>query len=177
VLLQTDRLGTAEGETRVDPPHRFLAHRRGTAIHAGAAIMGRTAMKDNELHPQDAADMHEPDEERDGTLREDISREMVGLYKRYSGKGPVRCRTYLEPELVTVVLGGGYTAGEQMLFEDGKWHAVRHARQLWQDTMQEKFVELIEEQTGRKVAAFMSANHQDPDLAVELFVLESEQTR
>jgi uncharacterized protein YbcI len=108
-------------------------------------------------------------------MRQDISREMVGLYKRYSGRGPVRCHTYLQRELVTVVLGGGYTAGEQTLFEDGKWHEVRRARQIWQDTMQERFVEMIERRTGRKVAAFMSANHQDPDLAVELFVLAGEQ--
>ena len=120
-------------------------------------------------------DLPEPAEEGGGTMRQDISREMVGLYKRYSGRGPVRCHTYLQRELVTVVLGGGYTAGEQTLFEDGRWHEVRRARQIWQDTMQERFVEMIERQTGRKVAAFMSANHQDPDLAVELFVLAGEQ--
>ena len=120
-------------------------------------------------------DLPEPSEEGGGTVRQDISREMVGLYKRYSGRGPVRCHTYLQRELVTVVLGGGYTAGEQTLFEDGKWHEVRRARQIWQDTMQERFVEMIEKRTGRKVAAFMSANHQDPDLAVELFVLAGEQ--
>jgi hypothetical protein len=42
--------------------------------------------------------------------------------------------------------------------------------------MQERFVETVEGLTGRKVRAFMSANHQDPDLAVELFVLEPQQT-
>ena len=117
----------------------------------------------------------EPDLEWNGTLRQDISREMVGLYVRYSGKGPVKCRTYLQPELVTVVLGGGFTASEQTLFEDGKWHEVRRARQVWQDSMHEKFVAMIEERTGRKVAAFMSASHQDPDLSVELFVLAGDQ--
>jgi hypothetical protein len=30
----------------------------------------------------------------------------------------------------------------------------------------------VEELTGRTVTAFMSANHIDPDLAAELFVLE-----
>jgi uncharacterized protein YbcI len=122
----------------------------------------------------DEADPQEPSQEWDGVLRQDISREMVGLYVRYSGKGPVKCRTYVQPELVTVVLGGGYTASEQTLFENGKWHEVRRARQIWQDTMQERFVAMIEERTGRKVAAFMSASHQDPDLAVELFVLEGD---
>jgi uncharacterized protein YbcI len=131
-------------------------------------------VKDHQPHPEDAADLREPAEEPTGTLRADISKEMVHLYKKYYGKGPVRCRTYLQPELVTVVLGGGYTRSEQTLFEDGRWHEVRRARQVWQDSMQETFVELIEAKTGRKVAAFLSANHQAPDFAVELFVLEPE---
>ncbi|MGA8217012.1 MAG: hypothetical protein WB771_00470 [Solirubrobacterales bacterium] len=42
--------------------------------------------------------------------------------------------------------------------------------------MQALFVNKIEELTGRTVSAFMSANRQDPDFAVELFVLEGEQT-
>ncbi len=109
-----------------------------------------------------------------GTLRQDISTALVGLYKEHFGKGPTRCRTYLEPDLVVVVLGEGYTASEQTLFEAGRWHEVRRARQVWQDSMQERFVGTIEELTGRKVTAFLSANRQDPDLAVELFVLERE---
>ena len=62
------------------------------------------------------------------------------------------------------------------MFEAGKWYEVREARQIWQDTTQERFVEMIEERIGREVAAFMSANHQDPDLAVELFVLKGERS-
>jgi len=31
----------------------------------------------------------------------------------------------------------------------------------------------VEDLTGRRVVAFMSASHQDPDLMVEIFVLES----
>ena len=86
----------------------------------------------------------------------------------------MHCRTYLEPNLVIVVLSNGYSASEQTLFEGGKWYEVRRARQEWQDTMQVRFVEAIERLTHRSVAAFMSANHQDPDISVELFVLEGE---
>jgi uncharacterized protein YbcI len=114
---------------------------------------------------------HAPGE---GPLRSEIANEIVGLYKAHHGRGPVRCRTYLEPNLVIVVLGEGYTAAEQTLFEGGKWHEVRRARQEWQDTMQVRFVEAIERLTHRKVTAFMSANHQDPDISVELFVLEND---
>ena len=74
-----------------------------------------------------------------------------------------------------MVLGEGYTAGEKTLFEAGRWYEVRQARQIWQDSMQERFVETIEGLSGRKVSAFMSANRQDPDLAVELFVLAGEE--
>ena len=129
-------------------------------------------MESHELHPEDVADMREPIGDGLGTLRRDISTALVGLYKQHYGKGPTHCRTYLEPNLVVVILGEGYTPSEQTLFEAGKWYEVRRARQIWQDSMEERFVSTIEEHTGRKVGAFMSANRQDPDLAVELFVLE-----
>jgi uncharacterized protein YbcI len=131
-------------------------------------------VKDHELDPADAADMRESHEEGDGTLRQEISATMVGLYKEHHGEGPTRCRTYLHPELVIVVLGGGYSAAEQTLFAAGKWYEVREARQIWQDSMQARFVDAIEGLTGRNVAAFMSANRQDPDVSVEMFVLETE---
>jgi uncharacterized protein YbcI len=131
-------------------------------------------VNDHELHPADAADMREPPEDGNGTLRQDISAAMVGLYKEHHGEGPTRCRTYLHPNLVIVVLGGGYSAAEQTLFAAGKWYEVREARQMWQDSMQARFVETIEKLAGRKVAAFMSSNRQDPDFSVEMFVLETE---
>src|SRR5947199_10283433 len=128
-------------------------------------------MADHDPQPEDIADPKEPAAEPAGTLRADISREIVRLYKDHYGKGPVRCRTYLEPETVTVVLGGGYTRSEQTLFEDGKWHEVRGARQICQDSMEEGFVELLEQLPGRQAAAFMSAKRQDPGFAVELVIL------
>jgi uncharacterized protein YbcI len=133
-------------------------------------------MADGELNPKDVADMRESPEGLNGALRQDISNEIVGLYKQHYGKGPTRCRTYLQPELVIVVLGEGYTAAEQTMFEAGRWYQVREARQIWQDTMKEQFVETIQRLTERTVRAFLSANHQDPDLAVEIFVLDAEQT-
>jgi uncharacterized protein YbcI len=133
------------------------------------------AVETHELHPEDAARMREPPPDGQGSLRADISTAIVGLYKKHFGKGPTKCRTYLEPNLVIVVLGEGYTASEQTLFEAGRWYEVRQTRMNWQDSMHERFVETIEGLTERKVKAFMSANRQDPDFAVELFVLEDEE--
>ncbi len=126
------------------------------------------------MHPDDAAQMREPVADGQGALRSDISNAMVGLYKEHFGRGPTHCRTYLEPNLVIVVLGEGYTPSEKTMFEAGKWYDVRSARQVWQDSMEERFVTTIETLTGRKVSAFLSANRQSPDFAVELFVLEAE---
>jgi uncharacterized protein YbcI len=38
--------------------------------------------------------------------------------------------------------------------------------------MEAEFRKVVEEATGRKVIAYMSSIHVDPDLAVEIFVLE-----
>jgi hypothetical protein len=38
--------------------------------------------------------------------------------------------------------------------------------------MRPELIAIVERLTGRKVAAFMSANHVDPEVAVETFVLE-----
>ena len=99
-----------------------------------------SVLANDELHPEDVADMRESVADGQGTLRQDISTALVGLYKEHFGKGPTRCQTYLEPNLVVVILGEGYTASERTLFEAGKWYEVRNARQIWQDSMQELFV-------------------------------------
>jgi uncharacterized protein YbcI len=67
---------------------------------------------------------------------------------------------------------GGHSRLENTLFEDGKFLDVRAARQIFQDTMEARFTEVIENETGRKVAAFMNASHQRPDIQIEIFVLE-----
>jgi len=63
------------------------------------------AMESDDLHPEDAARMREPVSDGQGSVRADISTSIVGLYKKHFGKGPTHCRTYLEPNLVVVVLG------------------------------------------------------------------------
>jgi hypothetical protein len=42
----------------------------------------------------------------------------------------------------------------------------------FQEVMVDRFKQIIEDGTGRKVIAFMSGSHQHPDLLGEVFVLE-----
>ena len=45
-------------------------------------------------------------------------------------------------------------------------------RKAFQESMAKDAVGVVEELSGRQVAAFMSNNSIDPDLAVEIFALE-----
>jgi hypothetical protein len=44
-----------------------------------------------------------------------------------------------------------------------------------QQTLAARMKTKVEELSGRRVVAFLSASHQDPDLSAELFVLEPEE--
>ncbi|MDQ3356567.1 MAG: DUF2294 domain-containing protein [Actinomycetota bacterium] len=78
-------------------------------------------------------------------------------------------------DLVVVLLRGGFTIAEQTLYEGGHESSVRDSRHALQDTLEGRMTDIIEELTRRKVVAFMSASHQDPDLQVELLLLEPEE--
>jgi uncharacterized protein YbcI len=67
---------------------------------------------------------------------------------------------------------GSSTKGELRLVEAGKEEAVLAIRGTYQESMRSELVEIVERLTGRKVAAFMSSNHVNPDVAIESFVLE-----
>lgn len=106
-----------------------------------------------------------------GALTAEISNAMVGLLHRYTGRGPTRARTTIGDDIIVCVLGATLTKGEQTLVLDGKDEVVLHSRRAFQGTMQVAAVNAIEQLTGRVVLAFMSNNHIDPDLAVEVFIL------
>jgi uncharacterized protein YbcI len=63
------------------------------------------------------------------------------------------------------------TKGERSLIRDGKADFVLETRRAYQLTMCDDFTAGIEEITGRQVIAFLSANHLDPDIAIESFML------
>ena len=55
-------------------------------------------------------------------------------------------------------------------------YEVRQTRIAWQDSMEVRFIDTIERLTHRTVKAFLSANRQDAELTIELFVLEPDTT-
>jgi uncharacterized protein YbcI len=71
-----------------------------------------------------------------------------------------------------VMVGDTLTRGERRLVESGKAEQVLELRHAYQMVMRHDLIELVERATERKVIAFMSQNHIDPDLAVEVFALQ-----
>ena len=102
-----------------------------------------------------------------------ISRRIVQLHKEFYGKGPTKAKTYYYDDLVVVLMRGGFTRVEETLHQSGRGDSVKQQRADFQQAMREPFKQVVEEETGRKVVAFMSTSHQHPDLLGELFVLEA----
>ena len=105
-------------------------------------------------------------------VRQAIARDIVHLHKEFYGKGPQRARTLYSGDVVVVVLRGGFTTVEQTLLDAGRGEDVIAQRLAFQEVMGERFKEVVEAHTGRRVTAFVSGSHQEPDLLVEVFVLE-----
>lgn len=114
-----------------------------------------------------------PDEQR---ARNDlyiaISNEVVRLVRENTGRGPTRARTTIRDNVVVVMLEQTLTKGEQNLARKGREEKVIEIRHEFQEAMREECVVAIGQLTGRTVLAFMSANHIDPDLGAEIFVLD-----
>ena len=113
-----------------------------------------------------------PHGQQDGELAAEISNTVVRALAETTGRGPTKAKTTIGENGVFVVLQDSLTHGERTLTDAGEGQAVLDLRRRWQAIMETDVSREIEELTGRKVIGFMSDNHIDPDLAVEVFVLE-----
>ena len=107
----------------------------------------------------------------EGDVRTAISDGLVALLKEYYGRGPEQAKTYVNDDLVVCLLRGGFTPVEQTLRAGGHGDAVIHQRMAFQEVMRERFEQVVEHATGRRVVGFMSGNQQEPDMICEVFVL------
>ena len=100
-----------------------------------------------------------------------ISNHVVRAISEYTGRGPTKGRTYINDDVVMVVLRDTLTKGERSLVSDDLSELVLTMRKAFQGTMRHALINGIETILGRTVIAFLSDNHIDPDAAVEVFLL------
>jgi uncharacterized protein YbcI len=113
-----------------------------------------------------------PEAHEDGRHALAIGNAITRLHREYYGRGATTTRTVMQRNYVVVFLEDIYTPVERTLLEAGEVDRVRDTRQAFQLTMRERFSDSVEEILDRKVIAFMSQVHIEPDMAAEIFVLE-----
>jgi uncharacterized protein YbcI len=111
-----------------------------------------------------------------GQIAAAISNDVVRVLHAQTGRGPTHARTTISGDLVVCMLADTLTVGERTLVENGQEQSVLDTRKLYQNAMREDLTAAVETHTGRRVIAFMSDNHIDPDTAVEAFILEPQAT-
>jgi uncharacterized protein YbcI len=105
-----------------------------------------------------------------GSMVAAISREIVGVYAEYFGRGPTKAKTTWREDLLVCVLEDAFTRAERLLVDGGRFDQVRINRQAFQDEIAPLFREKIERLTGRRVQTYLSQVNRD-GVAAEIFVL------
>jgi uncharacterized protein YbcI len=108
-----------------------------------------------------------------GQLLAAISNSIVSILREHYGRGPMKAKTYAIDDLVVVVMrGSGFTPLEQTIMDDDGADRVVAMRHDFQRVMADRYRETIEELTGRKVTAFLSQAHVEPDITIEIFFVD-----
>jgi uncharacterized protein YbcI len=111
-------------------------------------------------------------EVQDGSLYVAISNAIVRILRENTGRGPMKAKTTIRDDVVLVMLQQSLTKGELSLIQKGRGEKVLEIRHEFQEAMREECIDVIGALTGRNVTAMLSANHIDPDLGAEIFVLD-----
>ena len=114
-----------------------------------------------------------PERLASGALLTAVANAVVRIVREYTGRGPTRARASLREDVLVVLMQETLMKAEHSLVNDGKAELVVEMRRSFQETMREDLSAAVEELTGRKVLAFMSDSHLQPDYSAEVFVLES----
>lgn len=105
-----------------------------------------------------------------GAIVAAISREIVGIYAEYYGRGPTKAKTLWRDDVITCILEDAFTRAERVLVDGGRFEQVRTNRQAFQDQIEPLFRATIEKVTRRRVVTCLSQVNRD-GVAAEIFVL------
>jgi uncharacterized protein YbcI len=112
------------------------------------------------------------DPSQDRQTAQAISNAITKLQRDHYGRGPESVRTVVGYDHIICFLENTFMPLERTLLDAGEKAAVRETRLAFQRAMEDRFTTAVEEISGRKVRAFLSQVSLDPDISVEVFVLE-----
>jgi uncharacterized protein YbcI len=130
----------------------------------------------SQQHPSTVIPMTEPSaipQLSGGRLLSAISNAIVAMLREHYGRGPMKAKTYaLDDIIVCVLRDSGYSAIEKTMMDSGEPQRVVAMREDFQRVMAQRYRNMIEELTRRKVVAFISQAHVEPDITIEIFFVD-----
>jgi uncharacterized protein YbcI len=123
--------------------------------------------------PGKAVNMHAVDHSEPCGLNAALTKALVEVQVEHLEHTLARTVAFQSGDVVVAVMHDVLTSAEKALASNGRDGEVAEMRHLFQDGMETEFRSAVERLTGRMVIAFMGANHLEPDLAAEIFVLDS----
>jgi uncharacterized protein YbcI len=109
-----------------------------------------------------------------GSLRAQLANAMVGMKKKYYGRGPESAKAWILDDYVFVAMEGGLTRNEETLLAAGRHDLVRTFRLAFQEAVADTLTTAVAELTGRDVLTYHSQIVFDPTYTFEIFVLGPE---
>jgi|SRR5690349_5186785 len=109
---------------------------------------------------------------RGGELNAAVTREVIRIQSESHGRGPKKAFSFHNGNVLVTILEEVLSPAERRLVGNGQGEAVLKIRRLYQSTVAAEMKERIEAVTGRRVTALMSDHHVEPDMAVEVFILD-----
>jgi uncharacterized protein YbcI len=107
------------------------------------------------------------------SVRAEISRRMVKIYKDQFGRGPTKARTdFAGPDIVVSTLENTFTPAERSLVQMGEHQRMRDTRLYFQHASEMLLKGAVEEVLNRRVRAFISGIDTGADVATEIYYLE-----
>lgn len=140
---------------------RRLHHRRGGAVRARAVTPPRP-ISANVTHVGCA----------DGAARAELSNALVAIARRDHGRGPTAARVVVADDVAICRMENPFTPQERALIGIGRFADVQAARAALRERLREELRSTVEAHLGRPVIADVAGWYADPDLAVEVFVLQ-----
>jgi uncharacterized protein YbcI len=119
--------------------------------------------------PEDAHWERPPAERAPAGTTGSITNAMVGLLRTRTGRGPPKARTTMGPELAIVMLGDCLTTLELTLLAEGRGNLAMQMRNAVLEGMRGDAIAAVEAITDRRVAAYLTTQELDPDLAIIAF--------
>ena len=101
-----------------------------------------------------------------------ISNAIVRLLRLHAGRGPTKAKTTITQELAVVTLRDCLTVAEASLADGGHGQHVKNGRHALHHAIRAAAIAVVEDASGRRVAAYLSDQHHAPDVAVIVFVFE-----